>query len=107
MLTTLARPCANLVRFPFNARSARESRCKAVLAAQRRVLHPQEISVSMKSLVPAGFDYSGLTAAAREMAERTAEKIRQHQRRTSAEIIDIGTDLIRVKAALGHGHFEA
>jgi hypothetical protein len=55
----------------------------------------------------AGFDYSGLTADDRELAKRTVVKIRQHLRRTSREIIDIGTDLIKVRAALGHGHFEA
>ena len=61
----------------------------------------------MKSPVPARFDYSDLTADAREMAERTAEKIRRHQQRTSREIIDIGTDLMKVKEALGHGRFTA
>ena len=61
----------------------------------------------MKSPVPAGFDYSVLTADDREVAERTAEKIRQHQQRTIREIIDIGTDLIKVKEKLGHGRFTA
>jgi len=54
-----------------------------------------------------GFDYSGLTANASELAKRAAAKIQQHQRRTSLEIIEIGTDLIKVKGALEHGHFIA
>jgi len=61
----------------------------------------------MKSPVPASFDYSVLAPNDRELVERTAEKIRHHQQRTSREIIGIGKDLIKVKAALGHGHFEA
>jgi Protein of unknown function (DUF3102) len=44
----------------------------------------------------------GLNAA---LAKRTADKVRKHQRRTVAEIISIGTDLIQVKDAVGHGHF--
>jgi Protein of unknown function (DUF3102) len=39
------------------------------------------------------------------LVKRTIEKIRHHQHRTVAEIIDIGTDLIRVKDALNHGQF--
>jgi hypothetical protein len=61
----------------------------------------------MKALptIAAEFDYSVLSAENAELAMRTAEKVRLHQQRTSAEIIDIGTDLIRVRDAIGHGHF--
>jgi hypothetical protein len=52
-----------------------------------------------------GFDYSAITTDAAELAKRTAHKIQAHQRCTSTEIIDIGTDLILVKAALKHGKF--
>jgi hypothetical protein len=54
-----------------------------------------------------GFDYSQLPAEAQAVAAMAAEKIRAHQQRTVAEIIDIGAELVAVKKALGHGHFGA
>jgi hypothetical protein len=53
-----------------------------------------------KVLAPATQDIAALTA-------RAAKRFRQWQRRTVSEAIDIGTDLLRVKQALGHGHFIA
>jgi hypothetical protein len=55
--------------------------------------------------VSAQFDYSALNAEAAALAKTTAHKIKLHQQRTSAEIIEIGTELISVQKAIGHGHF--
>src|SRR5262245_19748069 len=68
----------------------------------------------MTEIVPASmaavaFDYSALDAEGAELAQRTTEKFHQPVRRTSAEMIEVGLDLIRVKERLkstvGHGHF--
>jgi len=53
----------------------------------------------------AAFDYSVLSTDDATLARVTVHKIRQHQRRTVGEIIDIGVDLKRVKDALGRGRF--
>lgn len=52
-----------------------------------------------------GFDYAVISADAAQLARQAVEKIRQRQQRVSREIIEIGADLLRVKDALGHGHF--
>jgi hypothetical protein len=51
------------------------------------------------------YDYTTLSADIAALLKCTAEKIHQHQRRNSREIIELGADLIRVKEALGHGRF--
>jgi hypothetical protein len=51
------------------------------------------------------YDYTVVSADTAALLKYTADKIRQHQQRTSREIIEVGTDLIRVKEALGHGRF--
>jgi Protein of unknown function (DUF3102) len=55
--------------------------------------------------VATDFDYALVPDAAAELARRTVDKIRQRQQRISREIIEIGSDLLGVKDALGHGHF--
>jgi hypothetical protein len=52
-----------------------------------------------------GFDYAALCGDAAQFGRDTAQKLRNWQRRTVADIIDIGTDLLKVKAAFGHGNF--
>src|SRR6478752_4314084 len=42
-----------------------------------------------------------------ELKRRAVERFRNWQRRTVAEAIEIGADLVRVKRALGHGNFSA
>jgi hypothetical protein len=50
-------------------------------------------------------DYTVLPTEAAALAKRTAQKFRQHWQRNSKEIIELGTDLVRLKEALGHGRF--
>jgi Protein of unknown function (DUF3102) len=56
-------------------------------------------------LIPCGFNYAALSGDDAQLARDTAQKLRNWQRRTAAAIIDIGSDLLRVKAVLGHGHY--
>jgi hypothetical protein len=51
------------------------------------------------------YDYTVLPTEAAALAKRTAQKFRQHWRRNSKEIIELGTDLIRLKDELGYGRF--
>jgi hypothetical protein len=51
------------------------------------------------------FDYTAVSPNAAIMARDLAAKVRRHQHRVVAEIIEIGTDLSKVKVALGHGLF--
>jgi Protein of unknown function (DUF3102) len=55
--------------------------------------------------VPAPFDYGQLAISARVIAFEAAGIIRQHGRQAAESIIGIGEQLVRVKEALGHGHY--
>lgn len=54
---------------------------------------------------PPGFDYSALAEENAALVRDVATRVRAHQRRTSAEIIEVGADLARVKGRLDHGQF--
>ena len=54
-----------------------------------------------------GFDYSVLTPQARTLVEGKTCEIKSLIRRNVQEIVDIGQNLIEVKAQLGHGNFRA
>jgi Protein of unknown function (DUF3102) len=56
-------------------------------------------------LVEIAFDYAQLDPAARETARDAAGRIRAHGRIASESIVAIGAELVKVKAAIGHGHY--
>jgi hypothetical protein len=56
-------------------------------------------------LVEIAFDYAQLDPAARETARDAAGRIRAHGRIASECIVAIGAELVKVKAAIGHGHY--
>ncbi|MBF0093053.1 MAG: DUF3102 domain-containing protein [Alphaproteobacteria bacterium] len=51
------------------------------------------------------FDYTGLPSEAATEIRAAAERIRVRMKRTAEDIIEIGRDLIAVKAKLAHGQF--
>jgi hypothetical protein len=51
------------------------------------------------------FDYSALDTEARIVVQQKTSEIKTVMRRTTQDIIDIGTKLIEVKNRLGHGNF--
>src|SRR5947209_8765683 len=53
------------------------------------------------------FDYDGLDEKTRLIIEQTTNELHGLMKRTTQQIIRIGEHLLRVKAHLGHGHFEA
>jgi hypothetical protein len=53
-----------------------------------------------------GFNYAGLEAKAAERARTAADNIRQMVRKSLEDLIDIGSELLAVKEALGHGRFQ-
>jgi hypothetical protein len=61
----------------------------------------------MGDIITAPFDYSVIDQDARDDVRDAAMRIKVRMARTAADIIDIGNDLIAVKAALGHGRFLA
>lgn len=52
-----------------------------------------------------GFDYCTLSPDAAGKARASADRIRERLRRTLEDIIQVGFDLAKVKAVLGHGSF--
>jgi Protein of unknown function (DUF3102) len=60
-----------------------------------------------RSLEARGFNYAALEATAAERASTAADNIRQMVRKSLADLIDIGTELLAVKEVLGHGRFQA
>jgi hypothetical protein len=64
---------------------------------------PEE--TTLNALTVTTFDYGQLPATDRELAQRAAARFREHQRRTVADALAIGADLVAVKAAIGHGEF--
>lgn len=59
----------------------------------------------MNALAATLFDYSSVAPEERDVVRAAAERVRVRISRTAADIIEIGRDLIDVKARLGHGHF--
>lgn len=51
------------------------------------------------------FDYSPLTVEVADDVRGTAERIRQRLKKALEDIIEVGNDLLTVKAALPHGQF--
>jgi hypothetical protein len=64
-------------------------------------------SKTTRSLVARGFNYGRLEAKAAERARTAADNIRQMMRKSLDDLIDIGSELLAVKEALGHGRFQA
>ena len=62
----------------------------------------QQLSVQEK-----GFDYNFLSPQVRTLVEGKTCEIKSLIRRNVQEIVDIGQNLIEVKAQLGHGNFRA
>jgi Protein of unknown function (DUF3102) len=60
-----------------------------------------------RSLVARGFNYAALEPRAAERARSAADNIRQMVRKSLDDLIDIGSELLAVKEALGHGRFQA
>jgi hypothetical protein len=56
-------------------------------------------------VVEAAFDYSPLEKKVADEVQSAAERIRQSLKRTTDSIIEVGQELIAVKAALPHGKF--
>jgi hypothetical protein len=52
-----------------------------------------------------GFDYSAIDSVKAAEAKQTADRIRHRQRAAIGAAVEIGNELIRVKALLGHGPF--
>ncbi len=52
-----------------------------------------------------GYDYSGLSPEVAAEARAVAERVRASHPRTVIAILDMGRDLLAVKARLGHGRF--
>lgn len=59
----------------------------------------------MNNLIVNGFDYSVIDEVCRDDVRDAAVRIKVRMARTAADIIDIGSDLISVKEAVGHGNF--
>lgn len=59
----------------------------------------------MSAVIEAGFDYSDIDEVKRNDVRKAAERIKVRMERTVQDIIEIGIDLNKVKASLGHGHF--
>ena len=51
------------------------------------------------------FDYSGLAPEVAAEARAVADRVRASHQRTVVAIIEMGRDLLAVKAGLGHGRF--
>lgn len=51
------------------------------------------------------FDYSSLSSAIASQTKKSAEKIKLRLKRTAQDIVEIGKELIEVKANLPHGQF--
>jgi hypothetical protein len=58
-----------------------------------------------RELVVLGFDYSLLDTKIAEQARSTADRIRERLKKTLADLIEVGNDLLVVKEALPHGLF--
>ncbi len=58
-----------------------------------------------EELVVLGFDYGLLESKVAEKVRTTAERIRMRITKTVEDIIEVGNDLLAVKAALAHGQF--
>lgn len=56
-------------------------------------------------LVILGFDYSPLDTKIAEKARSVADRIRERLKKTLEDLIEVGSDLLAVKEAVGHGHF--
>ena len=56
-------------------------------------------------LVVVGFNYDLLEAKVAEQVHSSADRIRAKVKKTVEDIIDVGNDLLAVKAALPHGNF--
>lgn len=56
-------------------------------------------------LVRAGFDYSSIDRRAADRARCAAVRIRDRVKKTLEDIIEVGTDLCRIKAIVPHGAF--
>lgn len=52
-----------------------------------------------------GYDYSGLSPEVAAEARAVAERVRAAHQRTVVAILEMGRDLLAVKARLGHGRF--
>lgn len=61
----------------------------------------------MSALAIVDFDYAHLDAETREDVQQRTAAIRTRMQRTAQDIIDIGRDLLEVKARLPHGQFGA
>lgn len=59
----------------------------------------------MNELIQATFDYESLPAQSAILARTAAERIKLRLKRTVEDIIEIGRELMEVKAALPHGKF--
>lgn len=59
----------------------------------------------MNAVIEVGFDYAVIDPDGRDDVKEAAVRIRLRMSRTVEDIIEIGRDLIAVKASLGHGHF--
>lgn len=53
----------------------------------------------------AGFDYGTLTPAVAKEAREVAERVRAAHSRTIGAIVEMGTELLAIKAKIGHGGF--
>lgn len=59
----------------------------------------------MSAVIEAGFDYSDIDEVKRNDVRNAAVRIKVRMERTVQDIIEIGIDLNKVKASLGHGLF--
>ena len=55
--------------------------------------------------ITTGFDYSRLAPDVRAEVETATRRLHDLERRTSESIIEMGNQLISVKAKIGHGNF--
>jgi hypothetical protein len=59
----------------------------------------------VESVFPSEFDYGGLAPEVAAEARAVADRVRASHQRTVIAIIEMGRDLLAVKARLGHGRF--
>ncbi len=73
--------------------------------APETTLHGEVIPPGSSKAIADRFDYSSLSPEIQSEARATAARIREQNKAATVAILDIGRDLLAIKAKLGHGVF--